>query len=399
MLFQKRLNNQYQFIATLLAFAVIPISGLATDIYLPSMPSMAEQLHQSENKIQFTLTVFLISYGITQFFAGAVIDSFGRYRISLVCLLLFSVSFWITANTSSIWMIYLMRIVQGILAGFVVVAKRVFFVDVYEGDRRRHYLSIMSIVWSLGPIVAPFLGGYLQAHFGWQSNFLALSVFSLIIFILELIFSGETIINKNPFHVNFLFNEFRTMFKALDFTLGILMCGFCYSIVMFYNLCGPFIIEKRMGYSSVINGYISLFMGLAWMLGGFMGRLMIRQAFFPKLRYANFIQIVMLLLMFSTSYFFENIYSFVIFAFLTHLISGFIFNNYFSFCLGRFPKSAGISGGLTGGLSFVLTSLVSYSVVAMINPVLQSEVALGYFTITIILFIILSVIKVRKAHI
>lgn len=109
----KQLETKHQFIATILAFAVIPMSGLATDIYLPSMPSMAEDLHLPEARIQLTLTFYLISYGISQFFSGALVDAFGRYKISIMALVLFVVSFWITGHTQNIYVIYLMRIVQG----------------------------------------------------------------------------------------------------------------------------------------------------------------------------------------------------------------------------------------------------------------------------------------------
>ena len=173
----KKLKSSNKAIATILAFSVIPISGLATDIYLPSMPEMASELHLPETKIQLTLSLFLISYGLAQFFAGAVVDAFGRYKVSIVSLFLFIFSFWWTAQTENIYIIYLMRIVQGILSGFAVVSKRAYFVDVYEGEQRKHFLSIMTIVWSLAPIVAPFIGGYLQSNFGWQSNFIALSVY------------------------------------------------------------------------------------------------------------------------------------------------------------------------------------------------------------------------------
>jgi MFS family permease len=77
----------------------------------------------------------------------------------MASLALFIVSFLITATTQNIFVIYAMRVLQGILSGFAVVSKRAFFVDVYEGDERKHYLSIMTIVWSVGPIIAPFIGG------------------------------------------------------------------------------------------------------------------------------------------------------------------------------------------------------------------------------------------------
>ncbi|MCL1677500.1 MFS transporter [Elizabethkingia miricola] len=395
----KQLATKHQFIATILAFAVIPMSGLATDIYLPSMPSMAEDLHLPEARIQLTLTFYLISYGISQFFSGALVDAFGRYKISIMALVLFVVSFWITGHTQNIYVIYLMRIVQGILSGLVVVSKRAFFVDVYDGEERKHYLSIMTIVWSLGPIIAPFIGGYLQKSFGWQSNFTVLAGYSLIILILELVFSGETIKNKNPFHIGFLWNEFKTMLGTLDFFFGMLMCGVSYALIMFYNLCGPFIIEHKLGYSSVTTGYLSLLMGLAWMSGGFLGKALISRPFLPKLRYSNFLQLLFIILMFASSFYVENLFTLVLFAFVIHVTAGFMFNNYFAYCLGRFPKSAGISGGITGGVVYIITSVVSYSIAAVIKPVQQTGIAEGYFAIGVLGFIILSFIKRKKAHI
>ncbi|KQT35791.1 multidrug transporter [Chryseobacterium sp. Leaf405] len=392
------LKEKNKFIATLLAFAVIPMSGLATDIYLPSMPSMATELHQPESNIQLTLSIFLISYGLTQFFAGSIVDSFGRYKVSMVSLALFVVSFLITATTQNLFVIYAMRVLQGVLSGFAVVSKRAFFVDVYEGDERKHYLSIMTIVWSVGPIVAPFIGGYLQKIFGWQSNFYVLAGYSLLLLLLEFIFSGETLKKRNPFNIEFLLKEYNSMFKAKDFFYGMIMCGLSYSMIMFFNLCGSFIIEHKMGYSEVVAGYVSLILGFAWMTGGFLGKALINKAFLPKIRYANFIQIFLIVLMFFASYFSNNIYSLVAFAFMIHVTAGFIFNNYFSYCIGRFPNSAGIAGGLTGGVAFIITSAISYGIAAVIKPQIQLQVAEGYFVLGILGLFILSMIKLRKAH-
>lgn len=392
------LTEKNKFIATVLAFAVIPMSGLATDIYLPSMPRMARDLHLPESSIQLTLSLFLISYGVTQFFAGSIVDSFGRYRITLISLALFVISFLITANTGNIYVIYAMRILQGMLSGFAVVAKRAFFVDVYEGDERKHYLSIMTIVWSVGPIIAPFIGGYLQSIFGWESNFYVLAGYSFILLISEYFFSGETLKIKKVLSLNLLKKEYSMMFRAKDFFYGMLMCGLSYSIIMFFNLCGSFIIEHKMGYSEVVAGYVSLILGFAWMLGGFIGKALINRAFLPKIRLANFLQIGLIGLMIFASYFLNTIYSLVAFAFVIHVTAGFIFNNYFSYCIGRFPNSAGIAGGLTGGMAFIITSAISYGIVAVLKPEIQLDVAEGYLVMGILGLLVLSLIKFRKAH-
>lgn len=392
------INSKKSFAPTLIAFALVPISGLATDIYLPSMPQMAYELGLPESSIQLTLSLFLISYGVAQFFTGALVDAWGRYRITLISLFLFTLSFWITATTDNILIMYMMRILQGILSAFVVVSKRAYFVDVYEGEERKRYLSIITIVWSLAPIIAPFIGGYLQAQFGWRSNFMLLAAYSTVLFILELIFSGETIRQKKPLQINYLTNEFKTMLQTKDFTFGVLMCGISYGLVMFYNLSGPFFIEHDLGYSSITTGYISLLMGLAWMSGGFIGRALIKKSLLPKLRIANYLQIGFIILMMVISPYITNIYTLSLFAFLIHVTAGFIFNNYFGYCLGRFPKSAGIAGGLAGGITYLVTSALSYIVVSLINPISQTDIAIGYAIFALLGFVTLMIIKMKKAY-
>lgn len=390
---EQNTKPKQSFIPTVLAFALVPITGLATDIYLPSMPQMALELGLHESKIQLTLSLFLISYGVAQFFTGALVDAWGRYRINLISLFIFILSFWITATTNDIWVIYLMRVLQGILSAFVVISKRAYFVDVYEGEQRKHYLSIMTIVWSIGPIVAPFIGGYLQTQFGWRSNFMVLAVYSAILFVLELIFSGETIKQKKPLHINYLIGEFKMMLKSNDFTFGIVMCGISYGLVMFYNLSGPFFIEHQLGYNAITTGYTSLIMGLAWMCGGFIGKALIKKALVPKLRVANFIQIILIMLMLVVSPYFSNLYALTFFAFAVHCTAGFIFNNYFSYCLGRFPLSAGIAGGLVGGITYLLTSSLSYLTVSLVHPSSQFQIGLGYALFALLGFIILYFIS------
>ena len=390
---EKNTTPQQSFIPTILAFALVPITGLATDIYLPSMPQMAQELGLNESKIQLTLSLFLISYGIAQFFTGALVDAWGRYRINLISLFLFIINFWVTAHTQDIWVIYLMRILQGILSAFVVISKRAYFVDVYDGEQRKHYLSIMTIVWSIGPIVAPFIGGYLQTQFGWRSNFIVLAAYSAVLFVLELIFSRETIRQKKPLHIDYLISEFKMMLKSIDFTFGIFMCGISYGLVMFYNLSGPFFIEHQLGYSAITTGYTSLIMGLAWMCGGFIGKALIKKALIPKLRIANFIQILLIIGMLIVSLYKANLYTLTFFAFAVHCTAGFVFNNYFSYCLGRFPLSAGIAGGLVGGITYLLTSSLSYLTVSLVNPATQFQIGLGYGVFSILGLITLYVIN------
>lgn len=92
--------------ATILAFALVPLSGLATDIYLPSFPNMALSFKVGASSIQYTIICFLLSYGIAQLFVGSIIDSFGRYRINLASLLVFALSSFVIVFTTDIHIVY-----------------------------------------------------------------------------------------------------------------------------------------------------------------------------------------------------------------------------------------------------------------------------------------------------
>jgi MFS family permease len=389
---KKIIKEKHQGIATILAFALIPLSGFATDIYLPSLPNMSKDLQVSEIQVQLTLSFFLISYGVSQLFIGSILDSFGRFKISLFSLLILAVSCVLLANTHNIYLIYFMRIVHGITVSAIVVAKRAYFVDLFEGEKLKHYLSLFTIIWSTGPIIAPFLGGYLEESFGWESNFYFLAGFALILALLEYIYSGETLKHFNEFNLGKITTVYTEMIKTASFTLGIVMLGLAYCMVMIFNLTGPFIIQQHLNLSVVYAGYSSLILGLAWMIGGFIAKATNNRPFFKRLRVNLLIQAGFILVMLSSLTLISNIYSLVGFAFLIHMGAGYTFNNYFTYCLSKFPKNAGISGGLTGGVTYVLVSFLSYGIIQVLPAKDEANLSYSYFILILLSLIIMRLI-------
>jgi len=384
-------------IAILLAFALIPLSGFATDIYIPSLPAMAGELKASSVNIQLTLSLFLISYGASQLFVGSFLDSFGRYKPGLVSLVIFAVASIVIATTTNLYLIYFMRVIHGFTVGIVIVAKRAYFVDLFTDDKLKHYLSLFSIIWSAGPIVAPFIGGYLQKAFGWQSSFYFLGCLALIMAVLEYIFSGETLVHPTPFQIKKILNIYKTMISTATFSLGIIMLGLAYGMVMIYNMTGPFIIEHSLHLSPVVAGYSSLILGLAWMTGGFIGKATINRPFYKRLVVNLGLQATFVACMIISVSFISNLYSLVFFAFLIHVSTGFTFNNYFTFCLGKFPKNAGIAGGLTGGMAYVIISFLSYAVVNFIPAKDERNLSYSYLVFVVIsILIMFTIYQFRK---
>jgi len=326
---------------------------------------MTAAMQVSGLQIQLTITVFLISYGVSQLFIGSILDSYGRYRFSMISLLIFAAASFVIATTHNIYVIYGMRVVHGIAIGFIIAGKRAFFVDMFTGDKLKNYLSMFSIIWSAGPIVAPFVGGYLQANFGWESNFYALGAVALGFAVLEFFFSGETLAKPMPFQLKRVVNVYAGMLGTGPFVLGIIMMGLAYAMVMVYNMTGPFIIEHRLQFSAVTAGYCSLIQGFAWMVGGFIGKATIDRPFFRKLAINKSLQLLIAIVMLVSCGLVDNLYSLVFFAFLIHAGAGFTFNNYMTLSMTRFPKNAGIASGLTGGFVYIIVSTASSGIVGL----------------------------------
>ena len=392
----KRLKKENEWIGTILAFMIIPISGFAIDVYVPSFPQMVKDLHATPSDIRLTLSIFLISYGVSQLFVGSIVDSFGRYKIALVSLLVFVLSNIAIVVTKSIEVIFVMRALQGLVISLIMVAKRTLFIDIYTGDKRKKYTSLLSVVWSTAPVVAPFVGGYLQSFIGWEANFYFLALYGSVMLVLELIYSGETIAAYKPFHLKTILNTYREFLSAKDFSIGVLVLGLSYSMVIIFGMSAPFIIEHVFHYSPVITGYASLCSGVSLLTGGMLSRMLIDKSFYKKLKLGNLIQFGVALLMFMYGVFYAgyfNIFSLLIFVVLLHFMAGFMYNIYLTYCFMRFPAYAGTASGVTSGGSYVVVSIVSSALVSLINIHDQRSFAIIYIVLSVAITVALLSLK------
>lgn len=388
-------NTKYLYISTLLAFILIPLGGLTTDIYIPSLPAMAEDLNVPVEKVQVSLLLFMVSSGFSQLFIGSILDSFGRYKINIFALITFSLASFIIALVPEIYLIYLMRIVQGITVSLIIVGKRAFFVDLYQGEKLKHYTSLFSIVWATAPIVAPFIGGYLQVLFGWQSNFYLLGILTVIILFFELRFTGESLQNFQVFKRKEIIVVYRKMLGTSDFYLGLIIIGLSYSLLVIYGMVSPFIIEKIYGFSPVVTGYSSLASGIALMSGGIISKLMIKKGLFAKINAAIILQLIIVFAMLAVTSKYDGLAFLLGFTLSLHLLSGFIFNNVYAYSLQRFTTNAGIASGLTGGGVYVVSSVAGYGLINLFEIKDIETFARVNFIIITTLFIV--ILLFRKA--
>ncbi|WP_342609310.1 multidrug effflux MFS transporter [Vibrio tritonius] len=178
----------------LLAMMIIATGQVGVSIYLPSLPLISQDLLVGQARVQMLVTLFLIGFGGSQLFYGALSDAIGRRPVFLLgqgIYLLGTVICVVLADQFST--LEFGRLLQGLGAGSASVLGRSVLRDCYDGPYLTKALSYMSVTASIMPIVAPVLGGWLAYQLSWHAVFVFVLCYISAIFALGMFILPETL--------------------------------------------------------------------------------------------------------------------------------------------------------------------------------------------------------------
>ena len=173
--------------------ALSTFGPLTTDVYLPGLPQVSDDLGVADSQVQLTLTTCLVGLAVGQVIAGPLSDSLGRRRPLLVGLSLFVLASLGCAAAPSIVILDVLRLVQGLCGAAGIVLARAIVRDHWSGiGAAKIYATLMGAV-SVGPIVAPSIGGALLGVTDWRGLFLALAGFGVVLLVASSIWVRESL--------------------------------------------------------------------------------------------------------------------------------------------------------------------------------------------------------------
>ncbi|EKT4469066.1 multidrug effflux MFS transporter [Pseudomonas putida] len=158
--------------------ALSAFGPLAIDFYLPAFPAMAHAFATDEKHVQTTLAAYFLGLSLGQLAYGPVADRFGRRKPLLFGITLFTLASLACAYAPNLDTLILARFVQALGGCAGMVLSRAIVSDKCDAVASAKVFSQLMLVMGLAPILAPMLGGVLVNLAGWQSIFLALSLFS-----------------------------------------------------------------------------------------------------------------------------------------------------------------------------------------------------------------------------
>lgn len=391
------LSERRIFWITWVLLFIITMLGMAIDLVSPSLPAIAQSLKISSASAKNIISFYLLGYGLGNFLGGVTTDSLGRRQLLLWSLFGFVIASLLPVFSPHIHVLFISRILQGLTLGAASVVNRAVLADLYPKDKLTKLGTLTGTMFGLGPIIGPFLGGYLQHYFGWQAGFIFFAItiaieFALIFFILP-----ETLSNKYPLCIVSIKRNLLEVLSHREFMTIIVMMGLIYSLLISFNIMGPFLIQMYYHYSAVSFGYFSLCMGLFFLCATFVCRYLLSKYHVRQL-YAAFLKILLTLgfiYMLSVYLFPNNIVFFLFVSSTIFFTCGFMFPMSLGYGLSFFRHMAGTAAAMMYLVNIGICSLVGFFV-SLLKIETNISAIWVYFTLILLIFFVHSRLVVKK---
>ena len=160
------------------------VGPFAIDMYLPALPSIGEDLNAGTVSVQMSLLVFFLSMGLAQIIVGPISDMIGRKAPLYIGLVLFIVGSIGSALAGSIEVLIAFRFLQGLGASAGMVVPRAVVRDLHTGTEAARLMSLLMLVFSISPILAPLTGSVVIESFGWRAVFWSVTIAAVLAVVL-----------------------------------------------------------------------------------------------------------------------------------------------------------------------------------------------------------------------
>ena len=349
---RKSINHLYLIILISILSSVAP---MGIDTYLPSIPEIAKYFDVNIHKVELSLSIFLIGFAIGQIFGGPISDRYGRRVGSIVGLLGYALFSFLIIFSSSIYELWIYRFLEAFFGGITVVNATAAVRDRFSGQEAAKVFSLIGMVRSLAPLLAPVFGAAIIHFFPWEGIFVFLTIYALIVafFIYKDLPESFTYTKQNIIESYKLVLTHKKAMKAM--------------LVLAISFGAFFIIIAKTSYIyieyfGIKTDYFPLFFGINFIILIAMIKVNVNllKTYEAKniAKYATLIQFCVGIIFLLIHKDMNLILTVIIIASYMSMMA-FIFGNCMSLAIEHFSKNAGVASGVIGVLQFGLGAIIS----------------------------------------
>ena len=361
------MQNKKRNLIILILGLLSALGPFSIDLYLPGFPEIARDLNSTTGQVALSLSSYFIGVSIGQMIYGPLLDRFGRRTPLLIGLVIYLFASVFIVYVTSVDSLILARFVQALGGCAGMVAARALVRDLFPVSEIAKIFSLLMLVIAVSPIVAPTIGGFAAAHWGWHSIFIILSVLAalnilLVYFWLPLGAPPDTTMSLKPKPI---ITSFWTVFKTPQFYTYTLTGSFAASGLYAYIAGSPHVFMELYGVSEKQYGWIFGIIALGLVTASQVNTVLLKKYSSQQIvKVALICQVVAgSLLFFGPLFHLIEMYSMIVLAFLFLSTQGFAFPNTSALSLAPFDKNAGTASALMGalqlGIGALITALVS----------------------------------------
>ena len=354
-------RTSFKYILMLGALAALP--AVTTDMYLPALPEVAEDLHTSAAAAQFTLSGTLLGAAVGQLVIGPFSDRFGRRLpliIGIALHVVVSLACFLAPNIAAL---IVLRLLQGFFNAAAGVVALAVVRDRFTGSSAAAMLSRLMLIIGLAPLLAPSIGQAVSGLWNWRAVFLALALIGVVLGAIVLKWMPETLPpeRRRTKAGASTFSGFRVLFRDRRFLALATIPGLGMGVIMSYVVGSPFVFQDEYGlspaqYAAVfaINGVgmvISAQMN-AWLVGRYSPMGILRVAVIVLLGLAALLPVIL-----WTG--FGGVAGLTAGLWLVLAMHGFVAANSSVLALADYGHMAGSAAALIGALQVGLAGAIS----------------------------------------
>ncbi|NMM38601.1 MAG: multidrug effflux MFS transporter [Glaciimonas sp.] len=233
----------------LMLAALAMLGPFSVDTYLPAFPSMQVALRASPMEVQQTLTAYMFAFAVMILWHGALSDAFGRRNIVLGALVVFALASLGCAASHSVEYLWAFRILQGMSAGAGVVIGRAIIRDMYTGAAAQRLLSLVTMIFSIAPAIAPIIGGWIVQLLDWRATFLFMFAYAALLLWYCYRHLPESLPpeKRQAFNLQFLSVSYQKVFRSIPFHFKAGTLAFNFAGLFLYVAAAPVFITQHLG--------------------------------------------------------------------------------------------------------------------------------------------------------
>lgn len=238
------------------------LGPFAIDTYLPALPNMAAALPATASQMQWTVSAYLLGMAIFPMVLSPLSDAVGRLPVLTWSLIGFGLVSAACALAPNIESFMALRLLQAAVGGTAMTATRAIMSDMYRGNALSRATSVLMLMFTIAPVVAPIWGGWMLVIGDWSWIFWSLAVFAVISIILSRLLP-ETLatVARRPYRPRAVVAGYMEISRSRP-ALRYLAASFATSFMFFAMLVSsPFIFIEHYGVSA--TGFSWLFAGIS----------------------------------------------------------------------------------------------------------------------------------------